>query len=804
MGVRALCCCTLLCVTSSSLIVLLLSASTPVHAFTRDLNFTFNTATDIVWPSPDPTFAIFLASEGGSLYGLAMYSDSSVPEEMAFQLVISYIPTAEPVIVWRARNPPVRGNVTASLRPDGNFVLAAEASGRELWATNTSGMGVVGMQMQGNGNFVLLNKSNSIVWQSFDHPSESLLQGQKLKPEFDGQMVPYWGLDPFSSTSTSLIAYAEETHGGLALYNEGGTILGSTASAMSGLNISASFANVSFDGNLVTWVVFSNEGLNWQKQFQALNSLCDYPNGCGPYGLCRGNPSQCTCPSPLQQLNASDQTQGCLQPSRLCEANVTDQQFLNLTGVDYISNKFSVDFDQQVNNPVNLTLEECASLCWNNCSCAGAFYYNDNSSSCYLVAGLRTMTETADATRLAFIKIPKSLTTLTPEPSVAQEGYKVHHAGPKIVAIAVGTVASTAVFLLFLSVGRWYRVQSRRRAQTSEDENFLDTLPGLPPRFSYKDLHIATKGFSQKLGKGGFGTVYEGLLPDRSKVAVKQLESAGQGKKEFRAEVATIGSIRHLHLVRLRGFCMEGPHRLLVYDLMANGSLERFLYRGVPDAQREDEMAPVLNWDIRYEIALGTARGLAYLHEDCPDRIIHLDIKPENILLDINFVAKIADFGLSKLMGRDESYKVTTMRGTRGYMAPEWLLDSPITEKSDVYSFGMVLLAIVAGRKNLELGMSDPERIYLPSWAISLNEIGSLLQIVDERLSGQFNKKQVKLCVWIALWCIQEDPSTRPAMGIVVKMLEGLLEVQPPPMTPSLHDSGALKNPTSSILTLLT
>ncbi|CAN4103175.1 unnamed protein product [Withania somnifera] len=202
-------------------------------------------------------------------------------------------------------------------------------------------------------------------------------------------------------------------------------------------------------------------------------------------------------------------------------------------------------------------------------------------------------------------------------------------------------------------------------------------------RFSYEDLTVMTENFSKKLGEGAFGSVFEGTTSDGTKIAVKRLQGFGNVKKSFLAEVATIGSIQHVNLIRLIGFCAEKTYRLLVYEYMANGSLDRWIFHG--------EQEKSLTWD-----------GLAYLHDDCNNKTIHLDVKPQNILLDHNFNAKVSYFGLPKLVGKDESKIVTTMRGKPGYLAPEWL-NSVITEKVDVYSFGVVIMEIICGRKNLDV-----------------------------------------------------------------------------------------------------
>eukprot|EP01018_Ginkgo_biloba_P040966 Gb_09040 [translate_table: standard] len=240
-------------------------------------------------------------------------------------------------------------------------------------------------------------------------------------------------------------------------------------------------------------------------------------------------------------------------------------------------------------------------------------------------------------------------------------------------------------------------------------------------------------------------------------------------------EVATIGSTHHLNLVRLIGFCSEGRHRLLVYEFMKNTSLDTFLFSSA-------EQSRTLDWDTRFGIALGTARGITYLHEECRDCIVHCDIKPENILLDDNFHAKVSDFGLAKLINtRDNRNRtLTSVRGTRGYLAPEWLANLPITSKSDVFSYGMVLLEIVSGRRNFDIA-ATPGRRKFSTWAFEEFEKGNILNIIDEKLGGCMNLDEVERAIRVSFWCIQEQPSQRPPMGRIVQMLEGNLPIDKPP-----------------------
>ncbi|KAL8092407.1 G-type lectin S-receptor-like serine/threonine-protein kinase At2g19130 [Apium graveolens] len=291
--------------------------------------------------------------------------------------------------------------------------------------------------------------------------------------------------------------------------------------------------------------------------------------------------------------------------------------------------------------------------------------------------------------------------------------------------------------------------------------------------FKYQDIKNSTMNFSEKIGEGGFGSVYKGTLPNSRAIAVKRLNNLYQGEKQFRTEMSTIGQIHHINLVRLRGFCIEGEKRLLVFDYMKNGSLENYLFR--------ENFNVFLDWKARYKIMIGIARGLGYLHEKCRDCIIHCDIKPDNILLDDEFNAKVADFGLAKLLGREYSHVLTTIKGTRGYMAPEWMSNEAITEKVDVYSYGKLLFEIISGRRNMEF-LDDGN--YFPALVaeeVSEGEEG-LMQFLDKRLKGEANSCELARACKVACWCIQDDEKIRPSMGDVIQILEGHFEVNTPPI----------------------
>nr|KYP34191.1 putative receptor-like protein kinase At5g39030 family [Cajanus cajan] len=289
-----------------------------------------------------------------------------------------------------------------------------------------------------------------------------------------------------------------------------------------------------------------------------------------------------------------------------------------------------------------------------------------------------------------------------------------------------------------------------------------------------------TNSFKVKLGQGGFGAVYKGKLPNNCPVAVKLLNASKRNGEDFINEVASISRTSHINIVTLLGFCLEGRKKALIYEFMTNGSLEKFIY------QKGPESIASLSWENLYQISIGIARGLEYLHRGCNTRILHFDIKPHNILLDENFCPKISDFGLAKLCTRKESIiSMSDTRGTLGYVAPEMCNRhfGGVSHKSDVYSYGMLLLEMVGGRKNINAEASHTSEIYFPHLVYRRLELDNDLR-PDEVMTTEENEI-VKRMTIVGLWCIQTFPNDRPTMSRVVDMLEGsmnALEIPPKPM----------------------
>ncbi|KAK9266987.1 hypothetical protein L1049_003435 [Liquidambar formosana] len=319
----------------------------------------------------------------------------------------------------------------------------------------------------------------------------------------------------------------------------------------------------------------------------------------------------------------------------------------------------------------------------------------------------------------------------------------------------------------------------RRRHLSMDDtiEEFLQSQNNLMPiRYSFSDIRKMTRGLKEKLGEGGYGSVYKGKLRSGQLVAVKMLGKSKSNGQDFINEVATIGRIHHVNVVQLIGFCSEGSKRALVYDFMTNGSLDKFIFA-------EGESSLFLSWERTHEIALGVAQGIEYLHRGCDMQILHFDIKPHNILLDGNFIPKISDFGLAKLYPMDDNtLSLTAARGTIGYMAPELIYKNigGISYKADVYSFGKLLLEMAGKRKNLNAYVDHASQIYFPSWIFDRFTRGVDVEIMEDATEDE--KKIARKIITVALWCIQLKPADRPSMRKAMEMLEGEVEsLQVPP-----------------------
>ncbi|KAM1571180.1 hypothetical protein ACFX10_036102 [Malus domestica] len=349
------------------------------------------------------------------------------------------------------------------------------------------------------------------------------------------------------------------------------------------------------------------------------------------------------------------------------------------------------------------------------------------------------------------------------------------------IAVLVGVVSLLLIFAI---------IYMRKKSEKEDDEDILALGP-LPYTFNYVELRTATGDFnpSNKLGEGGYGPVYKGTLSDGRVVAVKQLSvSSHQGKSQFVSEIATISAVQHRNLVKLYGCCIEGKHRILVYEYLENKSLDQALF-GTSNLH--------LDWPTRFNILLGTARGFAYLHEESRPRIVHRDVKASNILLDATLSPKISDFGLAKLYDDEKTHISTRVAGTIGYLAPEYAMFGHLTEKADVFGFGVVVLEILSGRPNSYNNL-DPERISLIEWVWTLHENDQTLGLVDPRLT-EFDETEATRLIRVALMCTQGSPMARPSMSRVVAMLSGDIDIGTVMSKPSYLTDYDFKDVTTSL-----
>ncbi|CDO99673.1 unnamed protein product [Coffea canephora] len=363
----------------------------------------------------------------------------------------------------------------------------------------------------------------------------------------------------------------------------------------------------------------------------------------------------------------------------------------------------------------------------------------------------------------------------------------------KRIRVAIGISISTAFLLVLLAMAWQMMKRVKRRAEEdtvsmpieeSQDEDLELPIFGLATIVDATDQFA----FGNKIGQGGFGPVYKGKLPNGSEIAVKRLsQDSGQGLREFQNEVKLIANLQHRNLVKLLGCCIQGEEKMLVYEYLPNKSLDNFIFDRVK--------RKLLPWNTRFDIVLGIARGLLYLHQDSRLRIIHRDLKTSNILLDIKMNPKISDFGTARIFGGEQTEEKTRrVIGTYGYMSPEYAMSGHFSIKSDVFSFGVIVLELISGRKNW--GFYDPGHDYnLIGHTWKLWNEDRCLELVDEMLDGSFSIKEVIRCIQVALLCVQQRAEDRPAMSTVVFMLSNENVELPQPKEPGfITENSPFKN----------
>ncbi|XP_020110325.1 G-type lectin S-receptor-like serine/threonine-protein kinase LECRK3 [Ananas comosus] len=746
------------------------------------------------WPSPSGDFAFGFRplDTDPNLFLLAIWFDK-IPNKTT----VWYPGGTQPV-------QPVQSGSKLQFTSDGYLSLVDQA-GQEVWTGGTSST-VTYAAMLDTGNFVLANSDGSFSWRSFDHPSDTVLPSQVLglgsvlqarlmdtnysagrfilNVQQDGNLVFYPVVQPSGYSYDPYWASSTVGNGTQLVYNETGSIYLALANGKNFQVVSAGSKPMSMfyqratldpDGVLRQYV-YPKNGTNrgWSVVDLQPPDICQAmftktgSGVCGFNSFCKLNGNQsvdCECPPHYSFLDPSRKYKGCMPnfPVQNCYAEGTeaDQGLFDMVELKNVDWPLA---DYEHYQPLSNDL--CRNNCLSDCFCAVVVY---NDQDCWKKKLPMSNGKVGNyVQRTLLIKVPKGNTSQI-QPTMSKKN-------DKKTWILVGSVllgSSAFVNLLLISIIifiSFYPSHMRRNEKPGPDPSTI----GLGLRcFTYGELEKATNGFSEEVGSGASGVVYKGYLHGEGDtcIAVKKIDKVlRETEKEFAVEMQTIGKTHHKNLVRLLGYCNEGKERLLVYEFMSNRSLTEFLFKG-----------PRPDWNRRVQIALGVARGLLYLHEECSTQIIHCDIKPQNILLDGNFVAKISDFGLAKLLKTDQTQTNTGIRGTRGYVAPEWFRNLGITSKVDVYSFGVILLEIICCRRNVEAEIEDEEKAILTYWVNDCYREGKVELVVDGDEEAMADMKRVEKFVTVALWCVQEEPSLRPTMLKVTQMLDGATDV---PMLP--------------------
>ncbi|KAM1756355.1 hypothetical protein ACFX11_005735 [Malus domestica] len=746
---------------------------------------------DSSWASPSGEFAFGFREVAKDGFLLAIWFDE-IPNK---------------TIVWAAnRDNLVPKGSKVELTVDGEFILN-DATGKRIWYTQSAGSGVAYASMLDTGNFVLANRSSSNVWESFSYPTDTILPSQTLNLGFilyarytatnyssgrflfslqpDGNLVLYTTNFPQNYNNKAYWAVENPNIGFRVIFNQSGLIYvtsknGSLLSSISSNTVSVQDfyqrATLEYDG-VFRHYVYPKSARRWPQAWSTSSfvppnicvSILDSFGGgaCGLNSLCtlEDQGPTCHCPNGYSFIDPKDERRGCKQnfASQSCgeaskeETDLFDLQELQNT--DYPGGDYA--------QFLGVTEDWCKQNCLDDCFCAGAFFRTGECVKKRLpLSNGRT---DPSFTGKTLIKFGKQNSTVK-----SGGGSNTEKKDNKTSILFGPVILSGSAVLNFLLPLITYLVVSRAYSRKVKVIQPYPVISGMNLKhFTYEELNNATNQFEEELGRGASAIVFKGVLAsDNGKsVAVKSLDSrVRENDLEFKAEVSAIGRTNHRNLVQLIGFCYEGEHRILVYEFMSNGSLASFLF---------GESMP--NWYQRRKIALEIARGLFYLHEECSSQIVHCDIKPQNILLDDSFTARISDFGLAKLLRIDQTLTMTGIRGTKGYVAPEWWKRLPITAKVDIYSYGILLLEIIFCKKHFEAAAEDEDPMILADWAYDCYKQNELHQLLKNDDEAMHDMKEMEKYVMIAIWCIQEDPLLRPTMKKVTLMLEGTVEVSAPP-----------------------
>ncbi|GLU23153.1 hypothetical protein SLE2022_391780 [Rubroshorea leprosula] len=799
---------------------------TSLLIFFPTISFSINTLTATNSVTNDQTLI-----SSGYIFELGFFSSRSSDK---WYVGIWYKNIPERTYVWVAnRDNPLSNSFGVFKVADQNIVLL-DQNQKLVWSSNiTKGSNTAAVLLD-SGNLVLREAEdpNNYLWQSFDFPTDTLLPDMKLgwdlNRDFDRYLTSWRSpADPSSGD----FSFKLDFRGFPEIFLWDNKKIEYRSGPWNGVRFSGtpemkpldyiqfkfvtSQDEVTYSFSVTTNNLFSRLIVNpngvlqrltwtpdskqWNPFWYAPKDQCDDYRECGPYGICNTNASPvCKCPKGfeprnLQAWNLRDASDGCMRKTNL---ECMGDKFLHLRNVK-LPETTSAFVDQHI------SLKDCGDLCLRNCSCTA--YANADirkgGTGCVIWFGeLLDIREYPSGGQNLSVRLAAS--------DLADGKLRVD------LIISLTTVSCIIILGALVyglcwqrpkKVGKKYKTSENfdpdARRDSPRDTSLETPLRSIAnrgepqelPLFDFDSIVVATNNFSManKLGQGGYGPVYKGKLHDGTDVAVKRLSSSsGQGIEEFKNEVRLISKLQHRNLVRLIGCCVEREERVLIYEFLANKSLDNFLFDPSPTKRAE------LSWAERFNIVHGIARGLLYLHRDSSLRVIHRDLKVSNILLDEKMNPKISDFGLARIFeGTQYLAKTHKVVGTLGYMSPEYGLAGIFSEKSDVFSFGVLLLEIVSGKKVTRFLYKD-EYLSLLAHAWQLWNKGKELDLIDEALADSFSSTEVKRCIQVALLCVQDHAENRPTMAAVISMLSSETELlQPKEPTFTFHSPSKFDQP---------
>ncbi|KAF6159076.1 hypothetical protein GIB67_032693 [Kingdonia uniflora] len=773
-------------------VVLMLSSET--HFFLK-----CSAATDTLSRTQSITDNQTLVS-AGETFELGFFSPSNSSKSRYLGIWYKKIPIQ--TVVWVAnRNIPLTDSSgILKIDKDQNLVLLNHI-GSAIWSASSNhskDSNPVIAQILDSGNFVLRSENNSQIncyfWQSFDYPSDQLLGGMQLGRNSETGVNRYltsWKNDNDPSSGNFTAGIDSDGVPQLAVYKGSIQMYRASTSKVLGCawlvdkdvmyyyKTNSEFSRLSLKPSSELVCLNWNENkAEWLVMETLVRDRCDVYNVCGAYGVCNIDDSPyCKClegfmPKSQQDWDQLDWSGGCIRKNQL---DCTNRDGF----IEILSGKLPGAYGSWGNYSMNP--KDCEAACLKNCSCM-AFALTDIGADrgCAMWFGDLVDIRYSDYGQTFYLRMAAS----------GLENKKSAKKSTKIVVAAVSP-ASIVLGIVLAGLTFWCIIRRARRKQRGYEENkqFKDSRDDSEkgelefPSFDFLSIATATNNFSidNKLGEGGFGPVYKGKLVSGKEIAVKRLSNkSNQGIGEFQNEVILIAKLQHRNLVRLLGCCIQRQETMLIYEYMPNNSLDSFIF----DQARRS----LINWEKRFNIVIGIAQGLLYLHRDSRLRVIHRDLKASNVLLDSAMNPKISDFGMARTFGGDQTEANTDrVVGTYGYMSPEYAIDGLFSVKSDVFSFGVLVLEIVTGKRNRLFEHHD-HNLNLLGHAWKLWMEGKSLEIIDTSIGDPLPISEVLKCIHVAILCVQEDPEDRPTMSSVVLMLGGESILLPEPKRPGFYN----------------